>query len=72
MATETCEPPPEHRGHRWHWLRNQDGEVEAAYLVRPQAWMTVGSTQVFSARYMSDRGWRYVGPAIPPAVEEGG
>lgn len=69
--TATCEPPSGHRGHRWHWLRCDDEDPE------PHEWWPKKRLWVDEAYWTTPerkfaQGWRYVGPAIPPAEGEGG
>lgn len=68
--TATCEPPPEHRGHRWHWLRYRSHPCEPCEW-REDKWVTFGERGLLPSGLLYRSGWRYVGPAIPPAVEEG-
>lgn len=72
MSAATCEPPPEHRGHEFHWLRLGDEKPEPANWHLSGDWMLAGSSLLFTARHMAEQGWRYVAPAIPPQEGEGG
>lgn len=67
----TCEPPEEHRGHEWHWLRLGDAKPEVAMWYPSGDWMLAGSSLLFTPGRMAELGWRYVAPCILPQGEEG-
>lgn len=62
----TCEPPPEHRHHEWHWLRPTwtDEPTRMRWWPTMQAYALLGHYRSPEALY--NDGWRYVGPAEPP------
>lgn len=69
MTDCTCEPPPEHRDKRFHWLKLHSDRPEPAYWLQGRAWMLFGSSICVTARHMHAAGWRYVAPAISPTQE---
>jgi hypothetical protein len=69
-APATCEPPPEHRGVEWHWLRHEPTQI----LIRVR-WVSERRAYFSGDRHWSAAetygcGYRYVGPARPPQEGE--
>jgi hypothetical protein len=71
--TATCEPPPEHRGVEWHWLRFE-GLVSTTL---PKRWVRASDGGLWdwgpwcaTGENVHRDGWRYVGPARPPKEGE--
>ena len=63
MSADRCEPPAEHRHHRWHWLVLPDEDVDPYEWFAYRWW----PTPVRGTRYaVQDAfGWRYLAPAVP-------
>jgi hypothetical protein len=64
-----CEPAPEDRHHRWHWLRRADVARPAEYCRYRNSeplWAVGQYMDSGTASWMYECGWRYVGPAVPP------
>lgn len=71
MSTDRCEPPTEHLGYEWHWLRHGDFKLPVRFesTGRPDIeplWLLPNyhATPAWAHR----AGWRYVAPAVPPEV----
>jgi hypothetical protein len=65
-----CEPSPADREWRWHWLKHGDDIRPAEYhqYADMLPMWTIGQYyDSGTATWMYDRGWRYLGPAIPPS-----
>ena len=62
---QRCEPPPEHRGHRWHWLSfSGDAPRPVEWSETSLSWhMPAGPMPAYLGWRLC---WRYLGPAIPP------
>lgn len=63
---ERCEPPAEHLGKRWHWLRTPSGEIEPALVNEHGVWEILHDQPMGAVSAYAD-GWRYVGPCEEPA-----
>lgn len=61
-----CEPPPEHREKRWHWIKrpNSEGPIPLVWVNATTGWICVG--EAISPDRACDRGWRYVAPCEEP------
>lgn len=63
-----CEPPPEYRLHRWHWLVRRDFSQEPMiweWGVGRELWIGRPAAEI-AAEGLAEAGWRYLGVAIPP------
>lgn len=74
MSSERCEPPAEHRRHRWHWLRRGDDRLPVEFEDTGRAdieplWLLPDSHGTPAWAYGA--GWRYVAPAVPPEGQQG-
>lgn len=65
MTDRTCEPPPEHRGKRWHWLEDAWRNRHRYRWGDRAWWRDAGSDRAWPDE-MAAAGWRYVGPAEMP------
>ena len=71
--TARCEPPPEYRAVRWHWLiRDEEYGPEPMRWAEnsersPGFWIT--RHWHYAPDEMAALGWRYLGPALPPEVK---
>ena len=62
-----CEPPPEHRGHRWHWLTKKGRKRPVIATMIDGRWYR--PTTMYDQHTPAQAhaaGWRYLSPAIPP------
>ena len=62
-VAETCEPPPEHDHHEWHWLRWKD-DLPTMALWEGGRLRFVRGEASGNAALLYRLGWRYVGPAL--------
>ena len=62
-VAETCEPPPEHDHHEWHWLRWKDDPPTMALWEGGRLRFVRGEASG-NAALLYRLGWRYVGPAL--------
>jgi hypothetical protein len=65
----TIDPPPEHVSHPYHWAYNC--RSPGGFLVYEarggKLWHSLGHS--LNAETLYEKGWRYLGPAIPPTVK---
>ena len=61
-----CEPPEEHRGKRWHWIKLGSRVECANWDVGRCMWWRVEWSDPQSPREMAMTGWRWLAPALPP------
>jgi len=65
----TCEPPPESRDVRWHWVQRSDHQPEIAEW---QVWHDSGWWRTLDSRHHGMPGWlatfgyRYIAPIPMP------
>ena len=82
MTAPRCEPPPEHRGVRWHWLvrertsgmRSQPKPFPADFQSTGRAdieplWILPGIGGGATPEWAYEIGYRYLAPAIPPEAK---
>ncbi len=62
---QRCEPPAEHRGERWHWLRTENHSRVPA-MWRGGAWEMIGRNREYNSRELADTGYRWLAVAKPP------
>ena len=65
MNNGTIDPPLKHRDHQWHWARHEQNNLWFVFEAR-NGFMWNGPRHMSAATAYSE-GWRYVGPALPPA-----
>ncbi|HEY6030476.1 MAG TPA: hypothetical protein VIU44_07935 [Gaiellaceae bacterium] len=63
MTLKTCEPPPEHRGKTYHWLRAPEGDLQV-HAWDAGGWS--GDTIFVESDDLWKSGWRYVAPCEEP------
>jgi len=65
----TIDPPNEYASHPYHWAYNcrSPGGFLVFETRDGKLWQSLGHT--LNAETLYERGWRYLGPAIPPTVE---
>lgn len=72
MASERVEPPAEHRGVRWHWLRSDAWTQPAMWIKppgRPGYWLIDGADE--TPENVAWRRFVYLAPCIPPEPPRG-
>ena len=67
MTPLRCEPPAEHRGHRWHWLRWMSEKPQIAAWSGFK-WNVIFETANFTPEQAAAYGYTYHAPAIPPGT----
>ena len=70
-APMTCEPPPESRDVRWHWVQRGAEKPEIAeWKVRDdrELWKCVRGTDAGNPKWMTAPGYRYIAPIPMPEI----
>ena len=70
-----CEPPPEHRGERWHWLTFKGSKPEPVRLDNGPSGLFWGCGEWRGGHctpgWAYATGWRYHAPCpVPPAMKD--
>lgn len=70
--TIRCEPPPEHRSNRYHWIEcvlSSKGD-KSLFIGRwdMNSWWFAGREGNLTVNLATERGWRYVAPCEEPPV----
>lgn len=70
MMVDRLAPPPEHDHQRWHWIETKFGVMPASWIpmIGSGLWNISGNTKAANDPSVL-RGWKYIGPAIPPEYE---
>lgn len=64
-----CKAPPERQKHKWHWLTKKGKKNPViATMLGGRWWMPAELYDQHTPEQARAAGWRYVGPAIPPAT----
>lgn len=65
--TTTIDPPPKLAHHRFHWAYRETDDQWLVFEVRDGTlWHSLGYS--WNAATLHEKGWRYAGPAEPPAA----
>lgn len=67
--THECRPPEGTADDTYHWLRIFESQIVAKW--EDGVWWLTGWSDERTASYLTGRGWRYIGPCLPPQVGEG-
>ena len=65
VPAQTCEPPPEARDVRWHWVRFKDQEPRPVEWRDGAVW-ELPAVRLYSPRDMYRLGYHYVAPIPLP------
>lgn len=70
MSDNTINPPPKLAvAHAFHWAYRESDDRWLVFEVRDGVlWHSLG--QSWNAATLYERGWRYVGPAVPPGIQQ--
>ena len=69
MNAPRCEPPPEHRGVRWHWLVRDQRIGPEVFDWDNETGRWWRGLNDYKPNKMAALGFRYLAPAIPPEVK---
>lgn len=64
-----CEPPPEHREKRWHWLRDHLSNLSVGLWLSDAHLWSIRCGTLFTdgaPDKLAEKGWRYVAPCEEP------
>lgn len=65
VTNQRIAPPPEHCYRRWHWLRDEDGQLYLADWSNHRGWHG-GWNGTFNTNDDDFDQWSYVGPVTCP------